>query len=193
MKDRIKELLGCGIAPEIVASAVGVSAGYVSQLLAEPEFANEVQELKLLNLTGLVERDKKWDTLEDKLLDRLEHTLPMLNNPMQVVTALRTVNGAHRRAVTKDPGNGHVKEIVHLHLPACLNAQFVVNQTNQVVSVEGRSIATMPANAVVEKLKTLRANSLESEAISQQQDREKANERLSTIKKLTHLPVHELL
>jgi arginine/lysine/ornithine decarboxylase len=193
-KDKARELLGAGLENSVVASALGVSASLVSQWLSEETFADEVQTLKLVNLTQATERDRKWNTLEDKLLDKLEFLLPTLTNPAVVLQALRTVNGATRRSNPRELEPVANQTHVHLHMPSLLAAKFVVNPANQVVEVDGRSIATMPANAVVKELE--RRKQLQEIIPHPSQDaidKARAQERIDNLAKLSFLPVHELV
>lgn len=195
MKEKIRELLGIGLANNIVASAVGCDDSYISQLLSDPVFAEEVQKLRGENLTEAVGRDSKWNSLEDKLLQKVENLLPLMVRPMEVIRALQVVNNAHRRAVPAAALPASTHQHVHLHLPTVVHNKFVINQNSQVVEVDGRTIATMSAKDVVKKLEARTAapeatkvNSDEHEA-----DVREANDRLSNIRRLTHLPVAELL
>ena len=44
------EMLGNGLSPEIVATALGISASYVSQLLTEEAFAHQVTQRRFISL-----------------------------------------------------------------------------------------------------------------------------------------------
>lgn len=193
-KDKALELLGAGLPNVVVANALGVSESLVSQWLSVDEFAVQVQQRKIQVLTEAKNRDSKWNTLEDKLLERLEELLPMLSNPMAVVQALRTVNGAVRRAAPQELGATAQATHVHLHMPALIAAKFTVNGNNQVVEVDGRNVSTMPANVVVEEMKRRAAErTVLPAANSEEADREQAMHRVSQLQRLEHLPVHELV
>ena len=59
--------------PEQTASAVGLSVSRISQLLSDPEFSAQVAELRFNNLQKHNERDSAYDTMEEKLLKKLEN------------------------------------------------------------------------------------------------------------------------
>src|SRR5882672_10943954 len=80
-RERVLKLLGQGVEQEVVATAVGVSPSYISQLLADPEFASAVAELRLLNLEAASDRDSKYEALEDKLLKKLDETADYMTKP----------------------------------------------------------------------------------------------------------------
>lgn len=195
-REKARELLGAGLSNVVVASALGVSESLVSQWLSDDLFASEVQKLKLTNLTEATSRDRKWNTLEDRLLEKLEDLLPMLVNPMAVVNALKAVNSAVRRGAPKEQSATAQSTHVHLHMPALLAAKFVVNPVNQVVEVDGRSVATMPANAVVAEMNRRKSQGLleKQETIDPDvADMERAQSRLENLQKLEYLPVHQVL
>ena len=72
MRDKILKLLGQGLTPQLVATAVGCEPSYVSQLLSEEAFALEVAQARCANLEEATDRDKKYDKLEDAFLQKLE-------------------------------------------------------------------------------------------------------------------------
>ncbi len=192
--ERIKELLGVGLPNNVVASAVGVTDSYISQLLADPEFAAEVTQLKLINLTETAARDKKYNSLEDKLLEKLENVLPYLVKPMEVLAAIKTINSAVRRAAPSELAGQANVQVVQLQLPdnSAFAARFVINKESQVVEIAGRSLATMPAKGVVAKLQEAKKNAA-TNTTEHAADMENAKERLSNLQSLMHLPVAEVL
>jgi len=195
-RDKALELLGANLENVVVANALGVSESLVSQWLSDEAFAVEVQKRKLQNLTEATSRDRKWNCLEDQLLEKLEGLLPMIVNPMAVIQALKAVNGATRRGSQRELGAVAQSTHLHLHMPALLAAKFVVNPTNQVVEVDGRSVATMPANAVVEEMMRRKsAGLLDAPQVQNPDDAdmERAQARLTNLQKLTHLPIHQVL
>ena len=56
-EEKALDLLGKGIANEIVASALGVTPARITQLLADENFAAEVQKRRFLNLQKNTMRD----------------------------------------------------------------------------------------------------------------------------------------
>jgi hypothetical protein len=191
-REKIRELLGLGLPNNVVAQAVGVTEGYISQLLAEEDFRREVHNLRLQNLTELSERDKKWNTLEDQLLQKLEDLLPFgFVKPMEVLKALQIINGAKRRAMNMEVPAQAPQQLVPLVLPTVFAPKFVLNGDNQVIEVDGRTIATISAKAVNEKLANPDPAAINQKLI--QEDENRALQRLDRLKKLETLPVHELL
>ena len=59
---RALNLLGQGIEPGIVASAVGVTEARISQLISDPLFSAKVAELRYVNLAKHSDRDREYDS-----------------------------------------------------------------------------------------------------------------------------------
>jgi transcriptional regulator with XRE-family HTH domain len=197
-KERAKELLGAGLSNVVVASALGLSESMISQWLSEDSFREEVQKLRLTNLTEAAGRDRKWNSLEDRLLERLEELLPTLVNPAVVLHALKLVNGAVRRSSPQELGAQAQSTHLHLHLPAVIAAKFTINQNSQVIEVDGRSVATMPAAGVVAAMNKLAEVeglpvSKSAEEAATDADLIRARERLVNLQKLEHLPIHQVI
>lgn len=152
MQDKILQLLGSGLAPSVVANAVGCTPAYISQLLAQEEFALAVAELRCKGVERDVSRDNKYDALEDKLLEKLENIMPFLAKPRDVLEAIKTVNGAKRRAQVGQSVDSAKTIHVHLQLPPAALARFSFNDNKEVIEVEGRVLANMPAANLIKSL-----------------------------------------
>ena len=167
-QERAMALLGSGYPPSIVASSVGVSESYLSQLLSLDWFATQVQELKFLNLRKHTELDDAYDDLEEKLLKKLDKLVPLLIKPMDITKVLQTVNGAKRRG-SGGSDVGHITQnIVNLTLPAALLQKFIKNINNQIVEVQDgtgqpKSLVTTSSSA----LERLSREAREAEELSE--------------------------
>lgn len=199
MQEKIKELLGLNLPNNVVASAVGCGESYISQLMSDENFAQEVSELRVANTMAHAARDKKYDSIEDELLVRLEEKLESglaFTNPKEILAAIRIINAAKRRAAPSElAGVGTPKQVVNLVLPesTAFAARFLVNGQNQVVEVAGKPMATMSAKGVNAKLEELRKNGENKDHSFQRADEIAATERLNGLVKLEHLPVDQLL
>lgn len=134
--ERILQLLGQGFPASVVASSVGVSESYISQLLSQEEFANAVQERKFLSTQKHVQMDDKYDSIETKLLEKLEKSIPLIVRPGDITRTLQTINSAKRRSTPLAQGGNVVQTIVNLTLPTAILQKFVSNGNNQIVEVQ---------------------------------------------------------
>lgn len=152
MRDRALELLGAGVSQEATASALGVTASYISQLMADAEFARQVAEMRFKQLHAHTKRDNKYDALEDKLLDRMEQSLPMMLKPNEILRAMQVVNAAKRRGSQAQelPVGQHAQVV--LNMPVKLVQKFATNILNQVITVEGKDLITIPPQELLKKL-----------------------------------------
>lgn len=136
MQEKILNLLGQGFPAGVVASSVGCEASYVSQLISLDWFAQLVQEKKFAHLQKHTAIDAKYDSIEEKLLEKLEKTLPLIIRPGDITKTLQTINGAKRRGVQSTDPATLTQNIVQLTLPNVIIQKFVSNAHNQIVEVQ---------------------------------------------------------
>lgn len=145
LDERVLAMLGKNIPAENVASALGIDASRVSQLVSDPAFAERLQELRYSNLSKHNERDESYDTIEDKLTVKLDRSLALLTDPMKIVHVLSKVNAMKRRGVASSDNVSTVKTVVQLMIPVQLMQKFSVNINNQVVSAGSQDLITVSA------------------------------------------------
>lgn len=148
-------MLGNGLEPGVVASAIGVTPAYISQLLAEPAFALAVSEKRTMELTQAKSIDEKWDLFEEALLAKLQDLVPYFSSPKQILEALRVANSAKRKTAlnTNPNGNGAGKTYVQINMPRIIINKYKINMAGGMVEVEGRSLQPMPSAELIKTLK----------------------------------------
>jgi hypothetical protein len=146
-EDRALTLLGQGIGPEMVASAVGVSVSRISQLLSDPEFSAKVSELRFSALAKHNERDSAYDLMETQLQEKLKDLIPYMMKPGEVLKAIQIINAAKRRGSSTPDSIINKQTIVQLVLPTQIINSFTQNiQTNihnQVVRAGEQDLVTI--------------------------------------------------
>lgn len=153
LTDQIKEMLGCGISQSAISSTLGVDPSYISQLLTNDEFRNDVQRKQIVNLKGATDRDKKLEALEDKAIERLSQTIDFVTKPMEAARILSIVNNTKRRGAEVNGQNAAGgAPIVNLVIPEAARVAFTFNESMQIIDVQGRSMAPMPTTRVQEML-----------------------------------------
>jgi len=155
IEDRVLNLLGQGIPAETVASALGVSPGRISQLLSDDIFSQKVVELRYSSLQKHNARDEKYDSLEDRLLERLEKTLPLMMKPETILKAIATINGAKRRGQSTPESITNKTTVVNLILPTKITQKFSVNENN-IQSGDLRAQVERKQSEQLEQLEDLR-------------------------------------
>lgn len=149
LEKKVLAMLGSGVSATIVASAVGVGDSYISQLVSVPQFAYEVAKLRMQNTQQYIDTDSKYDSIESKLLKKLEDCLPLMMRPLEILRAIQVINGAKRKTgLGSDTGNNTVavQQVVQLTLPNVIVQKFTTNINNQVVTAGAQNLVT--ANSI---------------------------------------------
>lgn len=142
-EEKALELLGKGIANEIVASAIGVTPARITQLLADEEFAAKVQKARYINLQKHTLRDNMYDDIEEKLLKKLQKSLGLIIKPDTLLKAITVINSAKRRGNSNSSSITDTTDIAEITIPQVIKQTFVTNINNQVVQVGDRDLTTI--------------------------------------------------
>ena len=141
--DRAMQLLGSGVPANAVASALGVTEGFISQLLSQEEFSNEVTNLKFAALSKHTARDASYDEIEDQLIAKLGKSVPLLIRPGDILGAIKIVNGAKRRGHDSTDSIVNQQNIVQITMPTQIIQEFTKNIDNQVITAGDQDLRTM--------------------------------------------------
>ena len=144
LADRIKTLLGQGLPGSVVASATGCDPSYISQLMEQEGFKNDVLVARAGKAEAGVARDTNWDKVEDLALERAVALLPLVSRPSELIRIAGMANAAKRRATEFANGSENASPSVTLVLPTGASILFQMNSQAQVVEVDGRSTAPLP-------------------------------------------------
>lgn len=154
-KNQARDLLGSGLSTNVVASALGCSDGYISQLLSNEEFAAEVSRLRLLNLQSHNRRDGVVNSIEDALLEKLQDAISQnaFYKPKDLLHAFAVVNSAKRRGVTHtDTAAPAGSTIINLNIPAPVARRFTIDSRGEVLQVDEQTLVTMPTGQLLRTL-----------------------------------------
>lgn len=177
LADRIKSLLGQGLSGTVVASAVGCDPSYVSQLMDQEDFRNEVLVAKATKAEAGVGRDAKWDQVEDIALDKAIQMLPMVSRPSDLIRIAQMANAAKRRTTEFANGAESASPTVQLILPPSANIVLQMNAQAQVVEVDGRSMTPLPTAHLGKMIAARRQAALEAGTVEVAVPRQLATER----------------
>tara|TARA_R110000744_G_scaffold312074_1_gene419475 strand:+ start:192 stop:875 length:684 start_codon:yes stop_codon:yes gene_type:complete len=158
VEEKALKLLGSGVNPEQTALALGVTASRISQLMAEKAFSDKVANLRYAAMQSASLRDKKYDTVEDKLLEKLEAAMPLMVRPDTILKAISTINGAKRRGQSAAPTVTNQQNIVQLILPSIITQKFTTDINNQVVKTGAQELLTMHSGILNKRVETARAD-----------------------------------
>lgn len=159
---RAQELLGDGIQASIVAQTLGVSESYVSQLLADEVFLKGVVEKRYEHLARHNKRDSEYDAIEDKLLEQLKATLPMLFDPMKILRAISVINAAKRRGQSDPSSITQQNVIVNLLMPTKVVDRFQITKdvNNQIIEAGDQKLVTIGSGTLLDRVKQSQAKLL---------------------------------
>ncbi len=152
--DQVKKLLGSGLQAETVASAVGCEPSYISQLLGNEIFANEVAVLRSESLMANTARDSTMGEIESSLLNRLKDAVDsgLFYKPRDILHATSVVNRLQRRGASA-PTSIHMQQtVVTLNLPAAAASRYTINPKGEVLEVDDQTLVTMPARTLLSSL-----------------------------------------
>lgn len=152
-EERALALLGAGIAPNIVASSLGVSTTRISQLLSDEEFSAKVADLRFHALAKHNERDNAYDGIEDDLVERLKDCLPLMHRPIEILNAIKVINAAKRRGSATPESLIEKQSIVQLVVPVQILNKFQVNINGQVTTVDNQDLLTIQSGSLDNLLK----------------------------------------
>lgn len=152
---RAIKLLGDGLGPEVVASAVGLSVSRISQLVSDGEISKEILDKRYSNLSKHNERDAKYDEVEDDLLERFAAVTPMMMRPMEILKGLKEINQMKRRGSSAPAHLVNQQTVLQLHIPVSVINHFTgegngvkVNTMNQVVQAGGQELVTIQSGGM---------------------------------------------
>lgn len=150
-EDRALQLLGNGVPAESVAAALGVTASRISQLLADPVFSEQVTTLRFESLQSHNKRDATYDSLEDKLLSKMDRSIGLLLKPMDIMKALQVVNTAKRRGQSAPDQVVNQQNVVSIVMPTIIVQKFATNINNQVTKAGDQELLTLSSGDLLKR------------------------------------------
>lgn len=174
---RALELLGNSVSATQTALALGCTESYISQLLANEEFAKQVTEKRYERLVETSGLDKRYEKLELAAVEKLEDSMQYIVKPFELLRIIQVINGTKRRGIDTSPTVAQ-QESISITLPTKVVQQITVNIENQVIQVGAQNLTTIAPNVLMEKV--------EKEIVSDQ--REKKEKVLNTKAPNANLP-----
>lgn len=157
MKDQIIHYLASGVKPAQVATIVGCTPGYISQLLGDTEFKEKLSAAIADQPANAVEAklDAKFESLEHSIVARMQDSLvdaelPALTKALHTVALVQDMK-AKRKLPALAPTGGMTINYVTVALPA----QFAVaspviemNTQKEILSIDNQPLAPMSTEGV---------------------------------------------
>ena len=158
-EERALKLLGNGIKPEIVAASLGITVSRISQLVSDENFATRLAELRYTNLAKHNERDSNYDSIEDKLLEKLNDNIELMHRPREIIHAISVINAAVRRGSSTPEAVIEKQTVIQLVVPVQLINKFQTNIQGQVTSIGDKDLLTIQSGSLDALLKEKRNGS----------------------------------
>lgn len=146
--DQVIKLLGAGLSQAAVAQALNCEPSYISQLMSNEQFAAKVHEEAAKRSSQQVDTDNKVQDIRTALVDRLHEIVPMMTKPMEILRAFEVVDKASKGSFQRQNVQQGAR-IVQLVMPERAKVQFTISEQKEVVEIEGRSLAAMPATQIL--------------------------------------------
>jgi hypothetical protein len=149
-RSKLLGLLGAGVSQTAAALACGITDGYVSQILQDPEFVAALANQRTEKLEVAIKHDSTVESVEAKALAILEAKLPFVRNPLEAARIFQILNSAKKRAAIGEGASTEQlgAQQVSIVLPKAAAVHISMNSSNQVIDVAGRSMATLPSRAL---------------------------------------------
>lgn len=155
-KAQIIALAEAGVAPAAIATQVGTSASYVSQVLSENSIKTKVLEAQLTLLDERTQRDARYDAIEDVLLAKMKSSLPSIYKPQDILRSLMAINKAERRGATSQQlaelANNKESTVIHLELPERVRTRILQSSSREIVSVNERALITKDSRLLLAEI-----------------------------------------
>lgn len=141
-KDQVVSMLAQGISPVQVATTIGVSESYISQLMGDEDFRAALESHRVARTKEDLEFDSQLERTEKTYLDKIEDKAKFANL-QQSMQAFKILNGARRRKDGAIVGSHtQVGVVVNIQLPQSAIPQYVVNGKNEIVEVDGKTLVS---------------------------------------------------
>lgn len=168
MKERILEYLAAGIPGGQVATIVGCTPAYVSQLLKDDDFKAELRA-RLQDVPENAEEvslDAKYTSLEHSIIAQMQSSMATAEMPA-LTQALRVVSERQeKRRIQKNPALAPPLaqvNVVQLTLPAAFQQQpqkIVMNENKEVLSIGNNVLAPLSVDGVKSLFSKLRGENV---------------------------------
>lgn len=155
VEERALVLLSAGLSQVKVAEALGVDSSRISQLCADADFSTQLSDARYEALSKHNEQDSKLDSLEAKIVSRIEDTVDQVYKPMELVRMLQVVNMAKRRGTENLAPVQEISTVLNLLMPTKIVNKFITNINNQVVKAGDTELITIQSGSLSTKLKEI--------------------------------------
>jgi hypothetical protein len=146
IKAKLIGFLAAGVPPAAAATAAGVTPAYVTQLLDDDEFRTEVINASAERLDVAIKQDTTVESIKTKALRVIEAKLPFVRSSLEAARIYQILSAAPKNAPTGSTQSGQAGvNMVTIVLPKAAGINLKLNTLNQVIEIEGQTMATLPS------------------------------------------------
>lgn len=148
---RIMKLLGQGLLAHEISKAIGTDESYISQLKAEPDFIEQVNEIVSATFADQSKVDEDYNKIEKTAVERLLKNIDLEYSTDRLLRVAKFANEAKRKlapALTNPGANGNgttILQPVTLILPMVVAKEFILNPMNEIVGIGQEPLQTLPS------------------------------------------------
>jgi len=172
MRNKILSYLANGLSASQVATLVGCSPSYISQLLSQEDFKAELKALIIDNPTPVDDKlEDKYSAVEHALVNAVQDAIPGAELPA-ISRALETVAKIrHDRYLRKNPIAAPTinnVNVVQLTLPSYALAkapEIVLNEKSEIISIDNKPMAPLSSEGVKNLFSDIKAKRILKEGI----------------------------
>lgn len=154
MKDKIKHYLIAGLKAAEIASILGCSAAYISQLIKDETFKAEVEAGMLAGAASPETRiDAKYESLEAKIIDNMGMAvegaeLNDLSRALDSITRAKVEKAKLKLPIYNGPQV--LQQVISISVPAHALAAPVIslNDKSEVIAIDSKPMAPLSATGV---------------------------------------------
>lgn len=163
-KDKIALLLAQGLSGSNVASMVGCTPAYISQLLKDESFKEKVYALRETEVPKKTDDEllaTKYESMEHRLLGAMEASLENadlrdITNALKVVAERQ--NAREKRRIPANTANNTTNiQVVQIALPHQVIPTLTLNSKNEVVAIDNKPMAPMTSHSVAKLFQDIQA------------------------------------
>ncbi len=160
MIDKIISYLAQGFSQQRVGEMVGCTDGYVSKVIQQENYAVllEAESTRLKVLARDEQTEKKYETLETRVLSQMSESLPFaefrdLTRTMEVLIKRKQQQGLHANSIVVNQNTQ--TNVVVLSIPQAAVPDITLNNQREVIAIGKQTLAPMQASSVRSLFATL--------------------------------------
>lgn len=154
-KENIVKYLASGFKPADVSKVFGISQGYISQVIADPDVKAEIEARLAQASEAAMQIDANYQAIElsatTKIAERLNQGF---YKPMELLAVAQVANKAARKfgPSQQDGSSGSATQVITIQLPENLvGISISSTPNNQVVEIGGMSLRQPSKDFIIEQ------------------------------------------